>query len=279
LRRKPEVMTEDGNNRLIHEPYAELAAVYDEMLPDEEFYAQWLALLRAEWHSTQPASVVDLGCGTGVLAVAMAQAGWSVIGVDGSEAMLAVASERAIEERATVSLRCMDLRSFHLSSPVEVAVCTRDVLNYLLTESDLECVVRRVHDALVPGGKFFFDVLGPKRVRQLADGVWHVVTDATVLLHLTEVAGECGRPIISHDITCFSKVDDGYYERFDECHLQRFYTASVLASVLLRQGFQVAAVYSDFHKHNAVLGAERTTLDSVDFDDADRMMFVWERLG
>ncbi|WP_370970195.1 class I SAM-dependent methyltransferase [Amycolatopsis sp. cg9] len=73
----------------------------DHGLRDPSTRAAWSDLL-LPLMPTAPATVVDLGCGTGSLAVLLAQAGYAVDGVDLSSRMLAVAKEKA--EAAGVSL-------------------------------------------------------------------------------------------------------------------------------------------------------------------------------
>jgi ubiquinone/menaquinone biosynthesis C-methylase UbiE len=58
----------------------------------QQAFRRILALCRER--GLRPGRHLDLGCGTGTLAILMAQAGWEVIGVDLSEAMLAQAKQR-----------------------------------------------------------------------------------------------------------------------------------------------------------------------------------------
>ncbi|MDQ7809097.1 class I SAM-dependent methyltransferase [Amycolatopsis sp. A133] len=84
------------------------AASFDEQpdhgLRDLSVRAAWSDLL-LPLMPTAPATVVDLGCGTGSLAVLLAQAGYAVDGVDLSSRMLAVAKEKAEAAGVSVGLR------------------------------------------------------------------------------------------------------------------------------------------------------------------------------
>jgi SAM-dependent methyltransferase len=107
--------------------------------------------------------VVELGVGTGRIAVPTAAAGVRVIGVDSSRGMIEVCRERA--ELAGVADR-LDLRLGELEAPpvderVALVTCPfRSYLHLLDDETRLRSL-RAVHGLLVPGGRFVFDVFAP----------------------------------------------------------------------------------------------------------------------
>ena len=107
--------------------------------------------------------VVELGVGTGRIAVPTAVAGVRVIGVDSSPGMIEVCRERA--ELAGVADR-LDLRLGELEAPpveerVALVTCPfRSYLHLLDDETRLRSL-RAVHGLLVPGGRFVFDVFAP----------------------------------------------------------------------------------------------------------------------
>src|SRR5918995_6203519 len=108
--------------------------------------------------------VVDLGCGSGLWARELIDAGYRVLGIDISEAMIEISRERVPEAEFSVG------SLFEAEIPPCVAVTAlSEVLNYLFDaeneEQGLGRLFRRVYDALDPGGLFVFDALGPGQVR------------------------------------------------------------------------------------------------------------------
>jgi SAM-dependent methyltransferase len=107
--------------------------------------------------------VVELGIGTGRIAVPTAAEGVSVIGVDSSPGMLDVCREQAAEAGVADLL---DLRLGELTDPpveerVRLVTCPFRSFLHLLTEEDRLRALRSAYALLVPGGRFVFDVFAP----------------------------------------------------------------------------------------------------------------------
>ena len=108
-------------------------------------------------------TVVELGVGTGRIAVPVASAGVPVIGVDSSEGMLDVCRRRA--EAAGV-LRLVDLRQGDLRDPpvterVRLVTSPFRALLHAEIDEDRRAALAAAFGLLVPGGRFVFDVFAP----------------------------------------------------------------------------------------------------------------------
>ena len=103
--------------------------------------------------------VVELGVGDGRIAVAAAERGCTVIGVDCSSAMLGLCRERA--RRAGVSDRITlieaDFRDFELEEPAGFIALPYHSIGHLRTCQDKRVALRHVFRQLAPGGRFIFD--------------------------------------------------------------------------------------------------------------------------
>ena len=146
--------------------YEQLAHLYDwdgSLDFAERMLAQDTAIF--EQQSLQrPARILDLACGTGTLAIAFAQKGDSVIGLDRSAAMLDLARQKQaeLESEASSPLALSwvqgDMRDFTLDEPVDAVLCHSDSLNHLSDEDELRAAFRQVARALKPNGCFIFDL-------------------------------------------------------------------------------------------------------------------------
>ena len=137
-----------------HYTEARLAAVYDVECgwsEDRDFY---LALA-----GDDPIDILDLGCGTGLLARAYAERGHRVVGADPAPAMLAIARAGASGDRvdwieaAAQKLDCD--RSFDL------VVMTGHAFQVLLEPDDVRSCLATVRRRIKPSGRFVFETRNP----------------------------------------------------------------------------------------------------------------------
>jgi SAM-dependent methyltransferase len=107
--------------------------------------------------------VVELGVGTGRVAVPTAEAGIRVIGVDSSERMLAVCRRRAEEAGVAelLELRLGDLQAPPVSERVSLVTSPFRALLHLASDEARLQGLRAVRELLEPGGRFVFDVFAP----------------------------------------------------------------------------------------------------------------------
>lgn len=127
-------------------------------------------------------SACDLACGTGTTAVAFAQRGLKMYGVDLSADMCRIAREKA--RRTGVPLRVLraDMRAFRLPEPVDLITCEFDALNHVPRKKDLALVAKSVARALRPGGHFYFDVNNKPSFENAWPLTWWVEKDGVVMV-------------------------------------------------------------------------------------------------
>jgi SAM-dependent methyltransferase len=105
--------------------------------------------------------VVELGVGTGRIAVPIAANGIRMIGIDSSRGMLEVCARRAALAGVQLDLRVGDLREPPVSASVPLVICPFRSLLHMHTDADRRRVLRAAHSLLEPGGRFVFDVFAP----------------------------------------------------------------------------------------------------------------------
>ena len=105
------------------------------------------------------ARVVELGIGTGRIAVPLAASGVHVHGIDVSPAMLALcqhnAGQAGVAHRLTLQLG--DMLTCPLPGGTELMIMPFRTFGHMLRPSDKAALLCRVRDSLVPGGCFVFD--------------------------------------------------------------------------------------------------------------------------
>jgi SAM-dependent methyltransferase len=177
--------------------------------------------------------VVDLGCGSGILAEQITKAGFEVLGFDISKAALEIARRRAPEAR----FRHGSFREAHIPRCVAVTA-VGEVFNYLFdphnSPSAFQKLVGRVHDALAPGGLFMFDLATVGRGP--ADEPRRTYFDGKDWVCVVSTQEDRASRILIREITTFRKVGK-LYRRSDEIHRLRLIAANQAISVARRAGF------------------------------------------
>jgi SAM-dependent methyltransferase len=105
--------------------------------------------------------VVELGVGTGRIAVPIAADGKRVIGVDSSQGMLEVCAEHAALAGVELDLRLGDLREPPVDEQVPLVIIPFRSLLHMPGDEDRRRALRAVRGLLAPGGRFVFDVFTP----------------------------------------------------------------------------------------------------------------------
>jgi SAM-dependent methyltransferase len=198
-------------------------------------------------HPVVGRTMVDLACGTGTVAVALAQAGWRVDAVDGSAEMLAQARAKAAADEVTLRASQQDMRSFALPEPVHWATCLYDSMNYMLTSADLLAVFRSVFAALLPGGLFCFDMNTAWALSTFwDDATYFTDTDDLTVIMQSNYSSREQRTTVT--VTCFRREGEKYV-KFSEQHTEQAYPTEHIALLLTDVGFTVEAQYECFSFH------------------------------
>ena len=234
------------------EAYSRLAGVYDEIVVDP-CHERWASFLHELWSADPEGvrSVLDLCCGTGLLAGELVGRGDRVVGVDASDAMLTVARERLGPD---VVLRRMALPDLAVEGDFDAAVCTFDGLNYL-TPEQLRLTMAAVAGCLRPAGWLVFDLHTD------------AMMDFTVANPM--VAGHCA----GNDFVISSLVDPGARtcdtrieltrprngDPFSEQHRQFFHADADVRASLEDAGLAVIAVEEEYTHEPAGASTLRAT--------------------
>ena len=186
--------------------------------------------------------VLDLGCGTGSAAIALARRGYEVTALDRSEAMLELARAKAERWQAPVTWLQGDFRSFQAGGPFDAVTCFYDALNYMLVPEDLEESFRQVRAHLRRDGLFLFDMITDHAVAQ----TWGESTDTSFDPELTRI-WKCSYDPVSEVGTLhalfFEREADDRYRRIEEVHRHRGYAPDHVEDLLERAGLEVLAAY------------------------------------
>lgn len=132
-----------------------LAVIYDDFEESRDDLPPYLALA----DELAAHRVIDIGCGTGNLAVRLADTGRTVLGVDPAEASIEVARAKDPEARVTwIHGDATALPPYE----ADLAVMTGNVAQVFLIDDDWTRTLTAIHRALKPHGHFVFETRRPE---------------------------------------------------------------------------------------------------------------------
>lgn len=132
--------------------YTSFSEVYDELMADVNYNA-WAAFYcrLMEAYGIREGKICECACGTGNLTLPLYKRGFHLTGVDLSQEMLWIASQKARNQGIAIPFVRQDMRQLHLHRPMDAVLATCDGVNYLLGDEDVLQFFRSAFAALRPG--------------------------------------------------------------------------------------------------------------------------------
>ncbi len=211
--------------------YERLSRVYDiDWRHAAEAYVPLLARLLGR---AEERRVLDLGCGTGLLALELANWGHRVVGIDRSPSMIDVARRKA-HGRSDIAFALGDIRRFDVGTGFDAAICTFDAINYVTEIAELRSMFRCVRDAIKDHGRFVFDFTTPTMYETHHKGALHRTIGSQRICQWLRYDRRSRLAV-----TTFRFGDDVV-----EVHRQRAYEMVDVARALRASGMAVDEAYS-----------------------------------
>lgn len=247
--------------------YGDFAYYYD-MLTENVDYdkrCEYICDLLAE-NGISEGILLDLACGTGTMSLLLAEKGYDVVGVDGSEEMLTQAQEKKMEAGADVIFLCQRMEELDLFGTINAAVSTLDSINHVTDKKTVKEIFRRVSLFMEDKGVFLFDVNTPYKHREiLGDNTFIYDLDEVYCVWQNSTDNEL-LTTISLDLFEKDEEDEETYYRYSEEFSERAYELDDIRKWLEECKFEVTAMY------------EEMTKDSVKAD-TQRAVFVARKIG
>ncbi len=231
------------------DPYAADAAYYDAIHGDfNDDIGLWQSFAG---RTDRP--VLEVGCGTGRIALELARAGYEVTGIDPSPAMLAVARAKAEADAVDVTfiegrVTDMNLEPEHYG----VVLVPLDVFLYCTDSEEQVATLRALGEAMVFNGLLALDLPGPAQSLDAdSNGIQALVFAGETedgqqfdCYHLHE--DDLGMQSRHLRVTYETVTGEGLVRRQVSEHLLRYVGRFELEYLLDRAGLALADVYGDY---------------------------------
>ncbi|MEK4359502.1 class I SAM-dependent methyltransferase [Paenibacillus sp. FSL M7-1455] len=204
------------------------------------------------------ARVLDLCCGTGRHALALADSGYRVSGVDLSDVLLREA--RKSDDRGRVEWHQADMRSLPLDGGFDAVLNLFTSFGYFREDGEQLKVLREIYRMLKPGGRFIIDFMNSPYVRS------HLVPESRREAEGQRIVEKrrIERDFVIKDITITPLQGDGEQRQYHE--RVKLYTLEQMKQMLADAGLAVDEVHGGYDEDEGY--EERTS---------ERMIFVGHR--
>lgn len=223
------------------------AAYYDLLYSDKDYSgeAEYLDAL-VKGLAPHARELLELGCGTGTHASYLAKLGYTVHGIDASDAMLARANKASAalpgEVSANLSFEFGDVRHWRGNRLFDVALSLFHVFSYQVTDEDVRAAFTTASMHLRKGGLLIFDFWhGPavraiqpeQRTRELENDDIQLTRRAK-----PESFPDQNRVNVHYEITVENR-HTGDRTQFHEIHRMRYFFEPELEHFLQQAGFEL----------------------------------------
>ena len=218
-------------------PYERLSKVYD--LGWGDFSKQYIDLINELFseRGITRATILDIACGTGTLAIELAQCGHVVHAIDSSPEMIRIARAKSLE-LSNLSFDIQDMVQFNIDGKFDLVTCTFDSINYIRKLSDLREMLLRVASVLYERGLFIFDSNTKQLYLSHSDETYKRELNGQFFIQ------HCSYDSTRNVATTVFSFSDGTFE----IHKQRPYDYDELEPLLKRAGFHILHLFSWFEK-------------------------------
>jgi SAM-dependent methyltransferase len=228
---------------------------------DIRFYRRYADRLAGTLHDGSPEEtrVLELACGTGRVSLPLAQAGFSVTGLDLSDAMLTVFAEKLDKEprgtRERLSLYLGNMADFQLlEAPFDLIIIPFRGFQALIETSDALSALNCVKRHLAPEGLFIVDLFAVAPFNRWLDDFqerveWRRRDPATGdEIVRARIAGACDtkRQLIHPTTVYYVKHPDGRTHRIEDEFSLRYYFQHQMETLLVASGFEIVEEFGDY---------------------------------
>ncbi len=237
--------------------YVKFADLYDELMSDAP-YEQWVSFVLkvVEMNGRKNGHVLDVGCGTGNIAIPLSKIGVKVTAVDLSEEMLIVAKEKNEAAGTKVEFFQQDMRNLEGLGTYDTVISLCDCLNYLNDEAELKSTFQKIYEHLNINGLFIFDVHSTFKIDHFFVGNTFAHNGEKIAYIWESFAGKEPHSV-EHDLSFFVLNEQGSYDRYDELHKQRTYPIKNYEHLLESAGFKILSITGDFSLETLTKDCER----------------------
>lgn len=221
--------------------YENFAYYYDSLM-DEQFYDDYYKFINEKCTFK---SVLELGCGTGEIALRIARDDKEIYATDLSKDMLEVARMKAMSANVNLMLGRVDMTDFKTDKAVDLILCLCDSINYVLSKKKVLQTFKNVYDSLKYNGTFIFDIDTLYKINEVLDGYFEEEDEDD--FYFKWAASKVAQGKVEHIVEIIDKENN---EHVKEVHHQQTYDIETYIDLLKNAGFNDIEYYGEFEEYH-----------------------------
>jgi len=231
--------------------YNELAKYYFSIEEKQRDITDDVAFIRALIPSNKVPAILDLGCGTGEHLQALSKYGFKCTGIDNSEKMLDIASDKS---NRPIEFKKSEIHNFDYYEEFDIVMSMYGSLDYLLDDNLMEKLLWNSWKALKPEGICIFEIWNAPPLSIIKNKPLSYVS--TTVKDGKKIIRERGfslqentkdKTIVNVNFRYkMSSINSN--ETIDDNHVMRAFTTDEITKLLNKNGFEKVNIYSDFLK-------------------------------
>lgn len=219
------------------EQFKKYADYYDKIYKEKDYKKEANFIIKAikKYSLIKVNDILSLGCGTAGHDIYLAKVGFKIFGIDRSEAMVKIAKEKAKKENLNIKFKVADITNFKINKKFDFAMAMFNIAGYMITNEQMEKMLKNVGKHLKKGGLFVFDCWNapavlkdrPKNKKKKIDGA--IIRKTTQKLDIEK-----------NIIDIIFEVSENGIAKTKENHKMRFWHLRELDYFLSKNGFKMA---------------------------------------
>ncbi|NTW52470.1 MAG: class I SAM-dependent methyltransferase [Chlorobiaceae bacterium] len=182
--------------------------------------------------------VLDIACGAGRHAIALARRGFHVTANDLSAFLLGEAEKEARDEGLEIEFSCCDMRNIKLDRNFELIVQLFSSFGYFDTDEDDRAVIRNVSSMLRPGGWYVLDIINPEHLRK------HLVPRTEKQIETLTITEE--RVLTERNVSKTITIKDANGDRCTFSESVRLFAPEEISGLLESENLEVMLMAGDY---------------------------------
>lgn len=236
--------------------YGEFAKIYDELINEDIDYnliSERILEISKE-NNLNFEDYLDVACGTGNVLSKVGKNFNNIIGVDLSDDMLREAYDKMREVRLKGKLLCQDMTELQLNRKFDLITSVLDSTNYITEDDQLEEYFIGIKNHLKDDGIFIFDINSYYKLSEILGNNIYTYNEEKVFYSWENVFED---ELLSMYLTFFVQNQNGFYERFEEEHLEKAYTEEFIENILNKIGLEVSDKFDGYTQDKVTNITER----------------------